>query len=458
MKTAKYYRLHNNYGGQKGGGGRWKATKAKLKNWGSNASSFVGKTFQTQSYQAKQKAIDAMGKNTVGKNTIGQLKERDYRFMLEILKNSTAPKSNRSRQRESEKLINIIAKMSPVDPNKSPEDLKKELSDKSREALIKELHELKNTKSEAYARQFSANHTTTDINAAKQSFTTKQNAYQGLLDKKELAIRALRDAKTRGKKKHNPEYYKLLKGALTDAEKQVKEFNKNELKTLQAKFLKNQATYNKLVGEEGTIGALENTAKEKTVAKRVYKAAINTAVTAASLPLDVLRGVKKAIINTPLAVAKAVWSPMKTYRALTETENPQDYVNKLSTGKKEYENKLKEHMNDPVKRAKVEQYISALTAINSTLGNYDVKNKKWSTIATNLETDTTFTNLSRDNQTIVKNGLRAKFMKYRYENMKANTVSKALTRKNTMWSKPNNNTLPHIAPIKLSHYSNVYNP
>jgi hypothetical protein len=444
MKTAKYYRLHNNYDEQSGGGGRWKAFKEKAKNYGSAASRRVSQTFKTQSYQAKQKAINAMTKFSGSKilGTTEKLSGRDYNFMKQSLANGyKAPKTSKERQIEKEKLIRMVGSMTILNPinSKKRTEVKSNLALKTREQIIDDLRALKNTRTATYATDFDHNKISTKqkINVAQKDFQNKEKEYLELIQTKQNTKKALLNAKEGGLKTFRPEEYKNLKKARTNAKKALDNFKKKKLQTLQtlqASFLTKKAAYNKDVNKYGTINALEETAQKKTVAKRVYGAAKKTLKGIGTGIKTIAYNIPKTIAYTiPKTVAKAVWSPIKTYRSLTE--QPNYYVNKLSThtnnGKKktEYEQKLKQHMNDPVKRAQVEKYISALTALTKldpTKNTFTISNSKtWNDIKEKLDNNDNYTSLSTENQKIVRDGLRAQFMKYKYDSM-TNTVQTQL--------------------------------
>ena len=87
-------------------------------------------------------------------------------------------------------------------------------------------------------------------------------------------------------------------------------------------------------------------------------------------------------------------------------------------------------MEDPEKRAKVEKYSYALNAIDTTKAFKDlIKNKNklikdWSSIKKKLPDNDEYKKLSSDEQTIVKNGLRALYMKETYNSMENTLITK----------------------------------
>jgi len=458
MKTSKYYRLDEKVGGMRGGkGGKWKAFTRKLGTYASKTANKL--SIQTKSRKAKQRAIDAMTKTisangTVSDKKTGNLSRRDYDFMTRVLNSSTSqPKSSRSRQRESEKLIKVISAMNNSDITK--QELQKNLVTKSRQELINKLQDLKTKKSKAYETQFQSNtkNNKTALSQQKKTITNLKTQYNGLINAKETAKKELRKFQENGGEKYGNEKTKqdLLK-AVTTARSELKKFKTNgslkNLKNTQKQFLKKEAEYEKLKTKEETIGALETRA-EQTIPKRITnqlkKVTVPGVVKTLLAPIYYPgKGVYKGLTKT----AKAIYSPQKTYRKITGTETSKDFVNKLSEHKnnknkpKEYENKLKEYMEDPEKRAKVEKYSYALNAIDTTnsLKNLIYNNgnliKDWSSIISNMKINSIYKNLSTEEQKIVKNGLRALYMKETYDSIQ-NTLNKKLAPPINRSSKPN---------------------
>ena len=450
MKTSKYYRLDEKVGGMRGGkGGKWKAFTRKLGTYASKTANTL--SIQTKSRKAKQRAIDAMTKTIAANGTVsdkktGNLSRRDYDFMTRVLKTPQQPQqpqSSRSRQKESEKLIKVISAMTNSATNKT--QLQKNLVGKSRTELITQLRTLKTQKSNAYAKHFEqkTNSNKTNLSSQKQNITTKKTTYNGLIKAKETAKKNLREFKEKGGKKFNPEEYETLSKEVSSARLALKTFKTNgslkKLKNTQKQFLKKEAAYEKLKKKKGTIDALETRA-EQTIPKRIdtQLKKITSSVVAKTLLAPIYypgKGVYKGLKKT----AKAIYSPQKTYRKITGTETSKDFVNKLSENKrnpnkkKEYENKLKEYMEDPEKRAKVEKYSYALNAIDQSqsfknlIYNKNELIKNWSLINKNLTENNNYKTLSSDEQKIVKNGLRALYMKETYDSME-NTLNTKLNK------------------------------
>jgi hypothetical protein len=439
MKTPKYYRLDEKVGGMRGGAkskppkikpsSEPGTIKKKFKKWGHSISSKFSKKFQKSGVNMKNSNNSSMTPKQILENKNRkwyQTKSARYRQAQEAamglstkdqkrankfiqIINANKPLSQYTRNKRANQAL-VIAKtlgvntkdlnltknhMTNADYDKLQTNISSKLEEKKKTYAEETFHELNKTKE----RQTSLSTTKKNLNNSQQKSAETIKSYT---DQKEIINLLEKLEKTPGNKSIQNKLMKLDPAAFKNPQnnfKQIKKLTneitnrKTQLKTKKTernqafkeeteatkKFKKQDKIFANHTKKKGTTNTLMKTSNNKTVGKRIGKAAAITGIVALGTAATVAAPLPMALLAGEAGIAAASIAAEEKFTKKS-TFLKQLNSNKNMPGVKERARRIIiERTNSPEARYKMDKAISkgkslieALTNKNNLLkGNYE---------------------------------------------------------------------------------------